>query len=156
MQKLPHHYTVTAQAAGDGDHDIELTAARLPRLLTTTPAEFGGPGDRWSPETLFVGAVGDCLVLTFRGLARRLNLVWSSVECDVTGTLDRADGALAFVGFLIDVRLRVPAGANVELARHVLERAEQTCLITNSLKGTVHMTATIDDAASRTAVLTTP
>ena len=104
MQRLPHHYSVTATVAGDADHDIELTAPRLPILRTTSPAEFGGPGDRWSPETLLVGAVGDCLILTFRGLAHRLNLRWTSVDCEVTGTLDRLDGGLAFVAFRIDVR----------------------------------------------------
>lgn len=39
MQKLPHHYAVTALAAGDADdHDVELTAFRLPVLRTTTPS----------------------------------------------------------------------------------------------------------------------
>ena len=93
MQRLPHHYSVTATVAGDADHDIELTAPRLPILRTTSPAEFGGPGDRWSPETLLVGAVGDCLVLTSRGLAHRLNLRWTSVHCEVTArsTVSMAD-----------------------------------------------------------------
>jgi len=155
MQRLPHHYSVTAAVAGDADQEIELTAPRLPALRTTSPAEFGGPGDRWSPETLLVGAIGDCLILTFRGLAHRLNLRWTSVDCEVTGTLDRLDGGLAFVAFRIDVRLRIPAGGDADLARHVIERAEQTCLITNSLKGAVHVTARIDEIASPDAALMT-
>jgi len=37
----------------------------------------------------------------------------------------------------------------------VIERAEQTCLITNSLKGTVHVTVRIDEIASPAAALMT-
>jgi organic hydroperoxide reductase OsmC/OhrA len=64
MKSFPHIYNVTASAMPDGD--VELTADRLPFLLSAPPAEFGGPGDRWSPETLLAAAVGDCFVLTFR------------------------------------------------------------------------------------------
>ena len=55
MQELPHRYRV--KGTGRITCDIELTAARLPVLQSASPAEFGGPGDRWSPETLLVGAV---------------------------------------------------------------------------------------------------
>ena len=50
MQELPHRYVVSAAAGADGD--VELTAAGLPALVSAPPAEFGGSGDRWSPETL--------------------------------------------------------------------------------------------------------
>ena len=33
-------------------------------------AEFGGPGDLWSPETMLAGAVAGCFILTFRAAAR--------------------------------------------------------------------------------------
>ncbi len=49
MQDLPHHYHVTASAETEGN--ITLKADDLPQLVTAPPAEFGGPGDQWSPET---------------------------------------------------------------------------------------------------------
>jgi hypothetical protein len=57
------------------------------------PAEFGGPGDQWSPESLLAGAIASCFALTFRFVARAQ-----------------------------------------KVCRHVLERAEHECLITNSLR----------------------
>ena len=70
MQEFPHRYSVTAAGAVDGD--VELTAERVPGLRSASPAEFGGPGDRWSPETLLVGAVADCFILDVPcGRARR-------------------------------------------------------------------------------------
>ena len=64
MQDLPHHYFASAEGTAEGD--ILLGAPGAPALRSASPAEFGGPGDRWSPETLLVGAVADCFILTFR------------------------------------------------------------------------------------------
>ena len=61
MQPFPHHYSVVAKADMQGD--ITLEGERLPPIQSAPPTEFGGPGDRWSPETLFVAAVADCFVL---------------------------------------------------------------------------------------------
>jgi organic hydroperoxide reductase OsmC/OhrA len=108
MHEFPHLYTVTA--AGSIDGDVELVAERLPRLRSAPPAEFGGAGDRWSPETLLVGAVADCFVLTFRAVARASKLPWASLRCDVTGTLDQIDRVTQFTYLEIDAELQVPAG----------------------------------------------
>jgi organic hydroperoxide reductase OsmC/OhrA len=144
MQDFPHHYTVSAAAETQGD--IELHAAHVPNLPTAPPAEFDGPGDRWSPETLLVGALVDCFVITFRGVARASKLPWTSVRCDVTGTLERIDRATQFTAFDLHARLDVPAGTNLDHAQRVLEKAEHNCLITNSLKGAVHLVTDIDVA----------
>jgi len=142
MQKFPHHYVVTAQGPPSGD--VELHAERLPALRSASPAEFDGPGDRWSPETLLTAAVGDCLVLTFRGVARASQLAWTSLECQVIGTLDRVEKSLQFVTFEIHAHLRLPVGADQELGRRALEKAERKCLIANSLKAAIHLTTSID------------
>lgn len=144
MQTFPHHYSVTV--VGSHGEDVELRGEHLPMLCTATPTEFDGPGDRWSPETLLVGALGDCLALTFRGVARRSRLAWTSFDCDVTGTLDRVDGTTRFTSFEIRARLQVPTETNPEDARRVLEKAERNCLIATSLNGAVHLTPIIEVA----------
>jgi peroxiredoxin-like protein len=144
MQAFPQHYTVSATAETQGD--IELAAAHVPKLRTAPPAEFDGPGDCWSPETLLVGALVDCFVITFRGVARASKLPWTSLRCDVTGTLERIDRVTQFTAFELHARLDVPAGTNVEHAQRVLEKAERNCLITNSLKGSVRLMTEIDVA----------
>ena len=42
MQAFPHHYSVAARAAAQGD--VTLTSDRLPALPSAPPPEFGGPG----------------------------------------------------------------------------------------------------------------
>ena len=146
MQGFPHHYVVTA--AGTVDGDVELNATALPSLRSASPMEFDGPGTRWSPETLLAGAVGDCLILTFRATARASKLAWASLECHVSGTLDRIERTTQFTRFDIHARLTVPPETDLERARRVLEKAERGCLITNSLKGEVQLTIDVEAVAS--------
>jgi organic hydroperoxide reductase OsmC/OhrA len=132
MQPFPHHYSITAQAGAEGD--VSLEGERLPTIPSAPPTEFGGPGDRWSPETLLVAAVADCFVLTFRGIATLSRLSWSALECSVTGTVERVDRVTQYTELHVRARLRVPTGTNEDQARRLLAKAEETCLVTNSLK----------------------
>ena len=132
MQDLPHHYTVSASAKSDSN--VTLSSHGLDDLDTAGPPEFGGPGDVWSPETLLVGAVADCLILSFRATARAARLEWNSLQCQATGTLDKIDRVTQFTSFDIDAELTIPAGGNEAKAERLLEKAEHHCLITNSMK----------------------
>ena len=145
MQPFPHHYAVAA--AADVASDVTVESGGLPTLVSAPPTEFGGPGNRWSPETLLVAAVADCFILTFRGIANMSRLPWTSLACEATGTVDRVERVTQFTAFEIRARLRVPVSANVEQAQRLLVRAEQTCLVTNSLKVSPHLDATVEVAS---------
>ena len=142
MQDFPHRYSATATAAID-DANTFLESNRLPNLITAPPAEFGGPGDRWSPETLLVGAIADCYILTFRAIARATRLPWTDLSCEVTGILDRIDRVAQFTQFIVLATLQVPAGTDTEAAERVLHRAESQCLVSNSLKGSLELHAEV-------------
>ncbi|NBC18051.1 MAG: OsmC family peroxiredoxin [Bacteroidetes bacterium] len=144
MDSFPHRYTVAA--AADADSDVTLDSENLPSLQSAPPAEFGGPGDRWSPETLLVAAVADCLILTFRSIATANKLAWVSLSCETEGVLDRVDRVTQFTEYTIRATLRIPPETDAEEAHAALERAERVCLITNSLTGDVHLEATVDVA----------
>ena len=103
MLELPHHYTVSASAGADDD--VLVTATDLPEIVTAAPAEFGGPGDRWSPESLLMAAVADCFILSFRAIARASKLDWTDIECSATGTLDRVERVTRFT----EVQVRPPS-----------------------------------------------
>jgi organic hydroperoxide reductase OsmC/OhrA len=145
MKEFPHRYVVTAHSTTTGD--VRLAGERLPDLASASPAEFGGPGDRWSPETLLVATVGDCFVLTFRAVAAASKLAWTSLSCSVTGTLDRIERVPQFTTFEVRAELQLAPGADAELARRVVDKAERNCLVSNSLKASVHVVSTITIAS---------
>ena len=131
MAEFPHHYTVKVSAHQQGSVAVE--SPNLPLINSAPPREFGGPGDQWSPETLLMAAVADCLILTFRAIARASKLEWRELVCDAEGTLDRVDGVTRFTHILLHAMLHIPAGVDAAKAQRLLEKAKQTCLVTNSL-----------------------
>ena len=137
MQDFPHHYPVSAQARSDAN--VELTSPGLDALESAPPVEFGGPGNRWSPESLLVAAVADCFILTFKAVARASKFDWHSLTCDVVGDLDRIERQIQFTGFHIKATLEIPEGLCQEKAEKLLQMAEKSCLITNSLKADSHL-----------------
>jgi organic hydroperoxide reductase OsmC/OhrA len=142
IQPLPHRYQVDAVASPDGD--VVLLGDGLRALRSQPPPAFGGPGDRWSPETLLLGAVADCFALTFRALARAVNLQWESLECEADGVLDRADGVTQFTAFRLRAYLKVRAGTAEEDGRRLLAKAKARCLVTNSLKAPCQFDGHVD------------
>ena len=141
MQDLPHHYQVSANAEVDGH--VTLTADDLPQLVSAPPAEFGGPGDQWSPETLLVAAIADCFILTFRAIARASKLEWTQLACSAEGELNRIERVTRFTAVTVRATLTLPAGGDSEKAQRLLEKAEAACLITRSLLAESHLEANV-------------
>ena len=141
MQDFPHHYRTSASARYDSN--VDLTSPGLPNLPAAAPAEFGGPGDHWSPETLLAAAVASCFKLSFKAIARAAKFEWVSMRCDVVAVLDRVDKVTQFTEFHQTVLLEVPAGSDEAKALRLLEKAERSCLVTNSLTGVTRLDATV-------------
>jgi peroxiredoxin-like protein len=150
MKSFPHLYKVTVTA--EPARHTTLQSSGLDPIISAPPAEFDGPGDRWSPETLFVGAVADCFILTFKTIAASARLSWTNLVCDAKGKLDRAEDAVRFTGIELYVRLELPPQADGEKARRLLEKAEKSCLVGNSLrfKPVVHCEVVVEPALELT------
>ena len=142
MQDFPHHYRCIATANADQSR-VRVASQGLEDLTTDVPKEFGGPGDQWSPEALLVAAVADCFVLTFRAMAGPSQITWHALDCDATGTLERVDRSTQFTHIALSVRISVPEELEEEKVLRVLKKAEDTCLITNSLNATVTLNVDI-------------
>jgi peroxiredoxin-like protein len=145
MLPLPHRYIATAVPTGSGE--VRLATPGAPNLVTASPPEFDGPGGRWSPEALLVGAAADCFAITFVGVARASGVAWTSMTCEAVGTLDRQDGTTRFTRIDLDVRVGVPEGRDVDRVQRVIDKAKRSCLITNSLNAAVHLRATVHPVA---------
>lgn len=141
MESYPHHYAVHARAETEGS--VALESEGLPRLATAAPPQYGGPGGQWAPETLFVAAVADCFILTFRAVATASKLAWHDLECDARGAVDRREDGIQFTELDLRARLTLPEGGDDERAKRLLEKAKKACLVTNSLKCEPALTAEV-------------
>ena len=141
MHPLPHHYIVNEVVRPGGDVPLSTEGVRV--IESAPPKEFDGPGNQWSPEGLLTAAVADCFVLSFRAIAAASKFAWVSLEARTEGTLDRVDGKMRFTRFDTHAKLHVPAGADVERAKKLLEKAEANCLVANSLNSERHLQAEV-------------
>lgn len=138
---LPHDYS--AQAAATNAGNVTLTIEGLASMDSNAPKEFGGPGDQWSPEDLLVAAVADCFVLSFRAIAGMSKFEFNEISATATGKLDKSDGGIQFTEISITANLSIPEGADESRAQRLLQKAEATCFITNSLKAEPHLESNI-------------
>jgi peroxiredoxin-like protein len=134
MQPFPHTYTVTASLKTD---TVNLESHDLSSFESGAPAEFGGPGNLWSPETLLAAAVADCFILSFKAIANASKFSYMNLTCHVDAILDRQDRVTRFTELVIKPVLTIDDGEQKEKAEKLLGKAEATCLITNSLTAEV-------------------
>lgn len=132
MHDYPHQYE--AAAAADAEGSVTITSAGLPDIETQAPPQFGGPDGFWSPETMLTACVANCFILSFRAIARASKFEWNSLKCETEGVLDRVERATQFTRFNIRAELHMPESSRQELAQRLLQKAEEICLITASLK----------------------
>ncbi|MDH3376805.1 MAG: OsmC family protein [Gammaproteobacteria bacterium] len=142
MDPLPHVYTTSISAGAEGDATI--TSAALPEIVSAPPAEFGGLGNRWSPEQLLVASVAACLVMSFRAIARASRLTWVDIDCRAEGVLERVEGKTLFTRFTVHAKLRVPPNTDTAKAEKLLEKAEDSCFISNSLSADCELNIAIE------------
>jgi peroxiredoxin-like protein len=144
---MENKYFYSTEVEWTKDREGNLCAPVLPCLHVDAPPEFKGHEGSWTPEHLFVGAVNSCFMTTFLAIAENSKLDFVSFRTGANGKLEKLDGQ----GFMItEITLRpqlvISQARDTERASRILEKAEKHCLISNSIKTTVHLEPQIDVA----------
>ena len=107
----------------------------LPDLGVATPPQFpGGHPGIWSPEHLFVAAAEACLMTTFLAIAENSRLEFVQYSSEAEGTLEKTDQGFMITEIVIRPKVTLKELALAERARRIVEKAEQNCLISKSMK----------------------
>jgi organic hydroperoxide reductase OsmC/OhrA len=72
-------------------------------------------------------------------VATASKLEWSEIDCDAVGVLEKTAQGLWFTVIELQAHLRIPAGGDVARAERLLEKAEQACLVSKSLRSEVRL-----------------
>ena len=116
----------------------------LPPLEVATPPEFpGGIEGIWSPEHLYVASAEVCLMTTFLAIAANSKLEFTAYSSEAVGTLEKTESG--FQVTKIEIRPHVVVGdeALVDRAKRIVEKAEQHCLVSNSMKTQIELNTTV-------------
>lgn len=141
MKPFPHTYTATA--AADPEGNVISTLSNGCQVEVAPPIEFDGVGDVWTPEELLMASVANCLVLSFKSIARAYDLSWLHIDCSADGQLEKIDRKVKFTRVHTRVKLAITSEEERDKARRILEKAEDTCFITNSLSAETDFTGEI-------------
>ncbi|WHF52872.1 OsmC family protein [Chryseobacterium gotjawalense] len=139
----PHLYNVDITWSKDRQGEMSS-----PELSTTveiaTPPQFPkGVEGIWSPEHLFTSAVASCLMTTFLSIAENSKLEFTGFTCKSHGKLEQIEGKFLMTEVILEPTVTIANESDREKAERVLQKSEQHCLISNSIKSKVTMKTTI-------------
>lgn len=128
-----HYYNTTVKwTEGRKGELIEPT---MPTIEVATPPEFPkGVPNTWSPEHLYVASANICLMTTFLAIAENSKLDFKTFECDGVGKLEKVDGRFMISEIVLKPKVVVAEEKDIERAQRIVEKAENHCLISNSMK----------------------
>ena len=106
-------------------------------IVVGSPPEFKGGPDNWAPEELLVGALNTCTMLTFLALAEGRGLRPIGYESEAEGQLENVEGNYQITKIVVRPRVTISNGAELGLARTIMESVEASCFIANSIKAAV-------------------
>ena len=110
------------------------------KIEVATPPEFPkGIEGIWSPEHFFTAAVNSCFMTTFLAIAENSKLEFESFACDAVGKLEQIEGKYLMTEVTLTPTLKILKEEDKEKALRVLDKSEKACLISNSIKSTVHL-----------------
>jgi organic hydroperoxide reductase OsmC/OhrA len=117
-----------------------LTSPGLPDLTVATPPEFpGGHEGVWSPEHLFVASAEACLMTTFLAIAENSKLEFASYSSSAEGKLEKTAEGYRITEITLYPKVVTKDASAVERAKRIVEKAEQHCLISNSMNSLIKL-----------------
>jgi organic hydroperoxide reductase OsmC/OhrA len=112
-----------------------LKSPDLPDVAVATPPEFpGGHKGFWSPETLFVASAEACLMATFLAIAENSKLEFSVYRSEAEGVVEKTDEGMQVTQITIRATVTIADESRRDRAVRILEKAEEHCLVSKSMK----------------------
>lgn len=143
MEARPKSYVHHTAVKWTEQRKGAISCAGKPDIQVATPPEFRGHEGIWSPEDLFVASANICLMTTFLSVAERAGLAFTSYESEAEGKLELVDGKFQFTAITLKPTITLATSADAAKAKELIEKAEASCLISNSMKAKVSLEATI-------------
>jgi peroxiredoxin-like protein len=120
-----------------------LSSEGKPTIRISSPPEFKGERNAWTPEEMFVGSVEMCHMNTFLAFAERRNIPILSYRSHANGVLEYVEGDYRFTRIVIFPTIAVGSTVAETEVHDILREAEKHCLVANSIASIVEVSPTI-------------
>jgi organic hydroperoxide reductase OsmC/OhrA len=120
-----------------------LAAEGKPTIDISSPPEFKGIPNVWTPEDLFVASAEICTMSTFLSFGGRKNIPLISYKSTADGLLEFVDGKYRFTTITVKPEIVVGSSWTRDMVEAVVHEAHDNCLIANSMNTRVEIIPTI-------------
>lgn len=128
--KLPYHFY--AETAHKADQETWQTKIRNHNLHVGVPKEFGGTTNDLSPEDLFLAAVTNCFIATFKVICEKNEYDYSQIKIDSELVVDKNERKrLSFTKVNLDIYIK---NADESRLEKIIKLTKNNCLVHNSIK----------------------
>jgi organic hydroperoxide reductase OsmC/OhrA len=122
--------------------DLNVTIGPFTLPMSSAPA-FKGDPLRGNPEQLFVASLSACQALTYLHLAATNHVAVVGYSDDAVGRLEMVERRLRMSQVVLRPEIVLERGADVAVARALVEKAHASCFIANSVTAVVTIEPTV-------------
>ncbi|MEC0231618.1 OsmC family protein [Paenibacillus alba] len=134
-----HRFELQASWSGGLDGSGHIRSGQLETAISV-PEQLKGPGIGTNPEEMLLGAAATCYLITLGMLLKRQGITTITLTSEV---YVQSSPSMKVEKIVHRPQISVPKDASEELVDKITKaayRAEQTCMISKSLKGNVEVT----------------
>lgn len=124
-------FTVQAQASSGVPGTWEASAEHFPALICAIPKEFQGSGDGYSPEDLFAISVMNCIIATYKVIAKMVNLTFDKITSDATVSIEVVNKKPTITSLHINFKVHQPS--DPAKAEKIFEDTKRNCMVSNAI-----------------------
>lgn len=137
MKAKPKPWQYTNSISWKGEKKGLIAARDRPPVEVATPVDFGGHEGIWTPEGLFVAAVNSCIMTTFLYYCAKSDFKLVGYQSTAEGIVELTAEGLAFTRVMVRPWIVVASESAREQAQHAIGRAQERCLISNSVSSEI-------------------
>lgn len=144
MHKLPLEFSSETIASGEFENPWSIDSGSL-QISCAIPTEFGGSGGGLSPEDLFLQALMNCFIGTFKVYANASRISFSSVQVNGRLIVDQ-DSARKVVMKTAVLEINIYGADRPDRVETIASKALRDGFILNSVKTEIQHSLHIFDS----------
>ncbi|MGD6817345.1 OsmC family protein [Metabacillus sp. 84] len=134
-----HRFLLQADWPGGRNSVGEIKAGNLHTKISIPP-EMDGPGVGTNPDEMLLGAAATCYIITLAAMLERSAIKVDSLSMESEGIVEVEKGVITYKKMIHKPMLILADAADykqLEMARRLTEKAEQSCMISRAVQGNV-------------------
>ena len=138
--KSPEHHEFSVKVAWKDGKEGSISLEGKPDLPLTSPAQWDGTPDGYSPHDLFMSAVTGCYITTFASMMKRMDQPLAAHQVSGRGLLQKhPEGGFHFTDIFIDMNITIPKDATLSKVQRAVTLTKKYCHISRSIASKVHV-----------------